>query len=158
MTPRPAVEEDYRPASELWAEGWAEAHLAHTPEALTRLRTREDFERRLRGFGHGLRVIGPVGAPLGLCVVRGHLLDQIFVSPKARGRGVAARLLADGEERIHAAGFSEAELDCIPENTRARAFYVRQGWIDCGIEDATLETSEGAFILPCVIFRKNLGK
>ena len=156
MIPRPAVEADFAPAARLWADGWAEAHIAHVPEALTRLRTVEDFERRLRGFGDGLRVAGPEGAPFGLCVVRGHLLDQIFVSPDARGTGLAKTLLADGEARIAAAGFDEAELDCIPENTHARTFYERMGWVDCGIEDAILESSDGPFTLPCVIFKKSL--
>ncbi|MEM8789019.1 MAG: GNAT family N-acetyltransferase [Pseudomonadota bacterium] len=156
MHVRPADPHETPALARLWHQGWHEAHAAHVPEELTRLRTEDDFARRLRGFGDRLFVAGPPGVALGLCVTDGALLDQLFVAPEARGTGLAAQLLAAGEARIAAAGHRRAELDCLPENARARRFYAAHGWRERGIEPAKLATSAGTFTLPCVIFEKPL--
>lgn len=151
---RLAQPEDYQPLADLWLEGWIEAHKAHVPPALTALRTRPDFLRRLRLFGDDLRVAGPIGAPLGFCAILGDHLDQLFVARAGRGTGLASALLRDGERRLAENGVSLALLDCVIANAPARRFYARQGWIARGIETAVLETSQGPFEMECVIFQK----
>ncbi len=154
--PRPAQEADFEPLARLWQEGWIEAHEEHVPPALTRLRTREDFLRRLYEFGDRLRICGPVGAPLGFCAIAGDQLDQLFVAPAARSTGIAATLLSDGEARLAQSGVRRALLDCVIANTRARRFYSRCGWKERGIETAVLDTSQGPFEMDCVVFEKIL--
>lgn len=153
-TPRPPVEADYEPLTDIWQQGWHEAHDGLVPEGLTVLRTRPDFLRRLRTFGDGVRVAGPEGAPLGFVVTEDKMLDQLFVSPQARGTGLARVLLDHGADRIRAAGHPYAELDCVIENHRARAFYRKSGWVERGVETAILKTSEGPFELDCMVFEK----
>ncbi|MEO0361435.1 MAG: GNAT family N-acetyltransferase [Pseudomonadota bacterium] len=140
----------------LWHDGWMDAHAAHVPAALTRLRTRSNFRERLEGFGELMRVAGPVGAPVGLCVVKGAELDQLFVSSAARGTGAAQALLADGEARIAAAGHAVATLDCAIGNDRAARFYRKCGWRLRGEEEVELDTSDGPFALTTWVFEKRV--
>ncbi|MEM7523873.1 MAG: GNAT family N-acetyltransferase [Pseudomonadota bacterium] len=141
---------------DLWHAGWIEAHAEHVPAALTRLRTKESFDRRLSAFGDQLRVTGPEGAPTGLCVAKGEEIDQLFVSPTVRGGVVARALLADGEARIAAAGHREGVLFCAIGNDRAARFYTKCGWRLRGEDDVSLATSEGAFSLRTWVFVKRL--
>ncbi len=145
---------DVEPLTRLWHAGWVEAHAAHVPADFLRLRSFASFEERLRAFGDTARTAGDPGQPLGLCVVDGDELDQLYVAPKARGGGLAARLLTDGEARIKADGFDEARLLCLPENERAARFYTRHGWISRGVSDEFLETSDGPYLLPALVFTK----
>jgi GNAT superfamily N-acetyltransferase len=62
-----------------------------------RLRTRQSFKERLEARLADARVVGPVGAPLGFCMLKG---DELYVSPEARGTGVAKVLTAEAEDRL----------------------------------------------------------
>ena len=153
---RSAQPADLDPLARLWHDGWMEAHLAHVPPALTAKRTLESFRNRLDGFGDCLRVAGDVGTPVGFCAIRDDELDQIFVAPDARGGGVAARLLADGEERLAANGIRRAHLLCVIENARAARFYERQGWTNMGVSVESVQTEDGPFAFKLLRFEKSL--
>ncbi|MXQ08758.1 GNAT family N-acetyltransferase [Alphaproteobacteria bacterium GH1-50] len=147
---------DLGPLAKLWHDGWHEAHAAHVPAELVRHRTPETFAARLARYGDRLRTAGPSGAPLGFCVVTGDEIDQLFVSDKARGTGLAQTLIEDGEARLAAAGIRDAHLLCIPENTRAMRFYERMGWTNHGVSIQTVEIEAGGFPLSVAVFRKTL--
>lgn len=57
---------------------------------------------------------------------------ELYLDPVARRRGGGARLLASAEERLAAAGFTDAQLWVLSGNDPARSFYLRQGWVDTG--------------------------
>ena len=101
---RPATPADIPALTEIWYQGWHEAHAADVPAALTALRTRDDFTRRLIGFDAGLHVGGPDGAPLGFVALKPDEINQLYVAPSARGTGLAAALMADAEARLAAGG------------------------------------------------------
>ncbi|SMX43956.1 GNAT family N-acetyltransferase [Actibacterium lipolyticum] len=143
-------------AAEIWHTGWHLAHSAHVPAELSALRTLDSFHQRIVAFGDAVRTAGPLGAPLGLCVTVADELYQIFVSQAAMGTGLAQKLLTDGESRIAAAGHAEAFLHCIPENSRARRFYTRADWRDCGNVIAQLETLNGHFPLEVTKYCKRV--
>ena len=147
---------DFEPLAQLWADGWNESHLEHTPPDLTALRTLPDFLRRLREMGDDLRVCGPVGAPSGFCAAKKNEIYQIYVAKSARGSGVAKSLLHDGEARIAARGYKEAKLDVIIPNTNAQKFYEKNGWLNRGIEVVDLDTSAGVYPLRLYVFVKPL--
>ena len=152
MTPRRPLPSEHAALARLWHEGWHEAHAAHVPAALTRLRTLADFQRRVPDMP-GLRTIGAEGAPLGLCSVRGSEMHQLFVAPAARGTGAASALIVDAEARI-AEAHERAWLDCVIENARARAFYERMGWLLARIGTEAIDTSEGPFPLRVAVYEK----
>lgn len=156
MKPRGAKVSEELAIAKLWHDAWHEAHGVIVPEELCKYRTLDTFAQRVTQYGDQLRVIAQSGQPLGLCVVTGSELSQLFVSPAARGTGVAADLLADGEKRLQAAGTDKAFVKCIPENTRAIRFYEKHGWQKNGIQPSTLEISTGVFEIPCVILTKTL--
>lgn len=156
MEPRPALPADLDPLARLWHEGWREAHLAHVPAELTARRTLQSFRARLESFGDDLRTAGPEGAPLGFCAIRADELDQLFVAPEARGTGLAATLLADGEARLAARGVRRPHLLCVIRNTRAARFYERHGWKNMGISREAVATEDGPFAFDVLRFEKTL--
>ena len=56
-------------------------------------------------------------------------MDGIFVSNRARGKGVGTALLDAVCAEAKARGYSEVRLDVIDTNPRARALYERQGFV-----------------------------
>ena len=57
------------------------------------------------------------------------LMDGIFVSNRARGKGVGTALLDAVCAEAKARGYGEVRLDVIDTNPRARALYERQGFV-----------------------------
>lgn len=89
------------------------------------------------GFSDLAKVYGWLGAlwrglPLGLLerdLKEGTLLmDGIFVTAEARGRGVGTALLEAIKAHAADAGETTVRLDVIDTNPRARALYLRQGF------------------------------
>ena len=142
--PRCAARADLGPLSRLWHDAWHDAHSAYLPPALVAARTRADFRARLAGLLPAARLVGPGDAPLGLCIAEEGVLSQLFVAAAVRGRGIGARLLADGEARIAAAGRLAAQLHCHPANTAALRFYQSHGWRIGGRDLSTVTTPKGA--------------
>lgn len=62
------------------------------------------------------------------------LMDGIFVTEKARGRGVGTALLAAICDHAAQNGLSRVRLDVIDSNPRARALYLRCGFEPVGTE------------------------
>ena len=153
---RPATVDDVPGLARLWHDGWHEAHAAYTPPALTRLRSVEDFARRLRDALPDTRMAGPALRPLGFCAIRDDELYQLFVAPEARGTGLAGRLLADGEARLAARGVGMARLFVGLGNDRAARFYARHGWEETGNVEAQVDSSAGPFRLTLRGFAKRL--
>jgi ribosomal protein S18 acetylase RimI-like enzyme len=154
---RPAMPEEHPALARLWHAGWHDAHAAHVPAELTRRRTLENFCDRIAGFDDRLRVAGPAGAPLGLCVIQDDEIYQIYARRAARGTGIAAALLADGEVRLRHSGVTRARLECVIENTRAVRFYEKYGWHPAGTATGMLDTRQGPFAMPVLVFTKTLG-
>lgn len=148
--------DDTAALARLWHAGWHEAHAAHVPARLRAARTLAFYHRRLAAFAEHLRIIGPVGAPEGLCMTRKDEVFQLFVTPEARGTGIATALLTDAEAKLAAQGATTGHLSCLPTNTRAIAFYRRQGWQPGGIEARPLQTGEGHVMVDMLSFRKHL--
>lgn len=142
--------------AQLWFDGWQDAHAAVLPAALARLRTRQSFADRLSAMLADVRVIGEPGAPLGFCAIRHDELDQLFVAPAGRGRGVAAALVADAERRLAADGVATAWLACAIGNHRAARFYEKCGWHLAATVVQRLDTIEGPFDLEVWRYEKRL--
>ncbi len=76
------------------------------------------------------------GRPVGTCVT--FLLDgapwlaAVYVTPRARGRGLLARLLAPCAEWARAHGGSRLTLEVHEDNGRARQAYARLGFVATG--------------------------
>ena len=136
---RPAVPVDLAPLAALWEAGWHEAHDGHVPAALARLRTPTSFRKRIEALKDDLRTAGPKGDPRGFCAIRNDEIFQLYVSPGARGTGLARRLLSDGEERLAESGTTRAFLLCAPGNVGGVRFYERAGWQNMGTAPETID-------------------
>jgi GNAT superfamily N-acetyltransferase len=156
MEVRNARETEVEHLAQLWYDGWQDAHAPLMPKELARLRTLESFADRLRGKLTDIRVMGPVGAPLGFAIVKADELYQLYVSAEARGTGVAAALIADAEARLARAGIETAWLGCAIGNDRAARFYEKCGWRQAGAVTIDVDTSEGPFPLKVWRYEKRL--
>jgi len=156
MDVRAAQPKEVDQLARLWYDAWQDAHASIVPAELTRLRTLESFKQRLEAAFSDLRVAGPVGAPVGLCVVKDDELYQLFVSAQSRGAGVAAALIADAEARLSARGVETAWLACAIGNNRAARFYEKCGWRRAGVVVSQLETPDGLFPLEVWRYEKPL--
>lgn len=142
--------------AQLWYDGWQDAHAAVVPAELKRLRTRESFTERMADMISTVRVAGPVGAPLGFHIVKDDELYQLYVSADARGKGVAASLIADAERMLAACGFETAWLACAIGNDRAVRFYEKSGWRNAGNFMSEIPTADGIFPFEVWRFEKVL--
>lgn len=156
MTSRQPAPTEIDALAALWHDGWHEAHAGLLPEALVRLRTLHNFRARLEVALPRLRVTGPIGQPVGLCIVKGDELHQLYVSPSARGSGAARALLDDAEARLRQAGVGTAWLSCAIGNRRAARFYEKAGWWLAGTMVYKTDTPDGLFPLEVWRFEKTL--
>jgi ribosomal protein S18 acetylase RimI-like enzyme len=156
MKVRSAEQSEIGALTHLWYDGWQDAHANILPAELARLRTRESFEKRLETALADVRAIGPVGEPLGFCMLKGDELYQLYVSAQARGTGVAKMLVADAEARLSKNGVRTAWLACAIGNERAARFYEKCGWRRAGAVVIQLETSNGPFPLEVWRYEKLL--
>jgi ribosomal protein S18 acetylase RimI-like enzyme len=140
----------------IWYDGWQDAHADILPADLAKVRTLESFRDRLEAALEDVRVAGPFGEPVGFCMIHEDELYQLYVSSRARGTGVAAALLADGEARLAAGGIATAWLACAIGNQRAARFYEKCGWRRVGNMINRLDTPDGIFPLEVWRYEKRL--
>ncbi|HEX2270446.1 MAG TPA: GNAT family N-acetyltransferase [Pyrinomonadaceae bacterium] len=155
---RDAEESEAGCLATLWYEGWKDAHLHIVPEELTRARTPESFRERISALLPTVRVVGPTGAPAGLCIVKDNELYQLYVAPEARGTGAASALIADAETQIAQAGFETAWLACAIGNNRAARFYEKCGWRRVGNMMNRLDLPSGEYLLEVWRYEKNVSE
>jgi ribosomal protein S18 acetylase RimI-like enzyme len=153
---RPAQRAEIHKLARIWYDGWQDAHADILPEELARVRTLESFQERLEAALEDVRVAGAPGDPVGFCMIHEDELYQLYVSPRARGTGIAAALLADGEARLTASGTATAWLACAIGNQRAARFYEKCGWRRVGNMINRLDTPQGIFALEVWRYEKRL--
>ncbi len=156
MDIRAANESEINHLASLWYNGWQDAHAKILPVELARHRTPDSFRQRLQAIWPEVRVAGPIGEPIGLCLVKDDELNQLYVDTATRGTGIAARLLADGEAQMRARGIKTAWLACAIGNKRAARFYEKNGWHYAGNVVIHLEMPGGMFPLEVWRYEKNL--
>ena len=148
VTIRRAAPADVQLVARIWQRGWDDGHVGHVPPALLPYRQPEHFEERTPQRIPTMWVAQSGGQVVGFVVVKDDEVEQLFVERDARGTGVAALLLHKGEEEIRRAGYTRAWLAVVAGNARARAFYARCGWRDCGPFTYNAETTAGLFPVP----------
>jgi len=153
---RPAEQTELDQLARVWFDAWRDAHAQIVPAELARLRTLENFRERMQKELPNIRVAGSPGEPVGFCLVKGDELYQLFVAARARGTGVAAALMADGEALLAESGVETAWLACAIGNERAARFYEKCGWRRTGTMTNEAETSEGTFLLQVWRYEKTL--
>ena len=57
-------------------------------------------------------------------------VDELYVAPAHRGRGLAKGALREAESRCHEAGIRALHLEVRPDNAQARRLYASAGYQD----------------------------
>ena len=156
ITIRAAEQTEVDQLAKVWFDAWNDAHAHLVPVELVRLRTLESFRERMQKELPKVRVAGAVGEPVGFCLIKDDELYQLFVAARARGTGVAAALMADGEANLARSGVETAWLACAIGNERAARFYEKCGWRRTGTMTNEAEISEGTFLLQVWRYEKLL--
>lgn len=155
FTLRPAASDDAEAIAVIWHGGWAEGHLGNVPDALAAHRDLDSFRRRVPERIEESTVAAIDGEVVAFVTVRDDEIEQIYAARSARGTGIAAALLAHGEQVI-AARFDEAWLAVVEGNTRARRFYERLGWRDGGGLDYEAQIDGGSVVTPVRRYQKRV--
>jgi GNAT superfamily N-acetyltransferase len=155
-TIRNARSSDIGQLAKIWFDGWQDAHARIVPAELTRVRTLQSFDERLRAALPSVRVAVAVDAPVGFYFLKGPELYQFYVASQARGSGVAAALMADAEARLVEGGVRRPWLACAVGNDRAARFYEKCGWVRIGTMTDHVEVPGGTFALEVWRYEKSL--
>ena len=164
-TLRPATASDVESVARCWAEAYPDQGpdvKALAPSFLAERTGTPAFRYRARErVADTLVACDDDGAVVGFCVCVGAgdtaEVEQLFLSARARGAGVAAPLLERGEELLRARGSADAHLYCMPANARAIRFYERCGWQQRGVRGHEVQISGGrTFMLQLLRLEKPL--
>lgn len=120
--------------AESGAEAGAEAGLASTDAA-----RRAAIAPLLEGIPHGAAyLIGPARAPMGYVIVSfgwslqfggmDGFIDEIYLRPAVRGRGIASEILISLPKALASAGVKALHLEVARTNTRTSRLYTRAGF------------------------------
>ncbi|MBL4876394.1 MAG: GNAT family N-acetyltransferase [Cohaesibacteraceae bacterium] len=126
---RPARQEDHSKIIEIWHDGWHDAHSHLVPDSILEFRKIEHFWLWLGCSNDQFFVATKDDSVVGFVTTKKAELEKLYVASSARGTGIAAILLAFGEQRLADSGISDALLYCTAGNIRAQKFYCREGWI-----------------------------
>ncbi len=151
---RNALADDVEQLSLVWSEGWNEAHGHLLPDSVTKLRTREFFRARLAKNLASVRVAAIGSNVVALAITSKDELDELYVTPSARGQGAAAALVSDAVSSIRSAGYRRAWLACAVGNEKAARFYHRLGWSLAG--PITIHMSSENELIPVRVWRFEL--
>ena len=154
---RPATSHDAPAVAAIWRDGWRDGHLGLVPDALVAVRTDESFDTRAvdRVGDTTVAVVGDEVA--GFVMVVDDEVEQVYVSSRHRGAGVADVLLAEAERQVRENGHAAAWLAVADGNARARSFYERAGWRDEGGFDYAAAVENGSSVaVPCRRYVKTL--
>jgi ribosomal protein S18 acetylase RimI-like enzyme len=145
---RPAEINDASALAEVHVRTWQHAYRGQIPDAVLDALSVERRAGQWRTWlseqveGTSVSVAVENEAVVGFCWVgrsrdedatdtTGELL-AIYVLPQHQGLGIGRSLMADGVDRLKAAGFQDAILWVLESNSSARGFYERYGWIADG--------------------------
>ena len=153
---RPVDPGEIDPLAQLWHDGWQDAHAKLAPPGLGAGAHAAELSRPARGRARRDARRGTGRRAAGLCMLKNDELNQLYVVRDARGSGVAAALIADGEARLAANGVTIAWLACAVGNDRAARFYEKCGWHRARTAVNTLETPDGVFEMPIWRYEKSV--
>jgi ribosomal protein S18 acetylase RimI-like enzyme len=156
VTLRAALPEDAPTIAEIWHLGWRDGHLGFVYQQLIEARHEDSFRTRAAKRVNDTTLAVVQDQIAGFVMVVDNEVEQLYVSARHRGKGVADMLMADAERQIKGAGYSSAWLAVVAGNTRARRFYERRGWSDGGLFEYSAAGAQGPIRVPSHRYVKDL--
>jgi GNAT superfamily N-acetyltransferase len=152
-----ATPRDRRDVATLYHQAWRQTHGTLEPAAVVADRDEGFFQKRVAAYTTAPRLARAAdGTVLGFVAWDGFLVQALFLAEIARGSGLGARLLAEAEFNIAAAGHDKVALICIVGNDRARRFYERQGYRVTLNRNIRAQTTQGEVVIKAWRMQKRL--
>ena len=126
----PVTEENVSAAGSIYAECWQESHRSFCTEAFVQRHSRPaQTEYLRREMAEGKRVfLLLTPEPVGIVSVRGSLIENLYILPRAQNRGYGSRLLRFAMAMCE----GTPELWILENNEGARRLYRRFGFRETG--------------------------
>ena len=153
---RKATPADTDQIAEIWRSGWQDGHRGFVPPELVKARTEESFRTRTSDRVDDTTVATVDGEIAGFAMVVDDEVEQVYVSARHRGSGVAAILMNEAERQVRTNGYQMAWLAVVVGNARARAFYEKAGWQDEGPFDYAASAETGPIVVPARRYTKSV--
>jgi GNAT superfamily N-acetyltransferase len=154
---RRATRHDIDTIAAIWRTGWVDGHAGRVPAALERERMTGSWRAQVEARLDRTWVAADEDAhAVGFVTVVGDELEEVYVAATARGTGVAAALLRQGEHVVRDDGYTSAWLAVVDGNARARRFYEREGWRDTGAFEHHARTAKGPIAVPARRYERSL--
>ena len=153
---RRATPADSDQVAEIWRRGWQDGHRGSVPPELVKVRTDESFNARASDRVDDTTVATVEGVVAGFVMVVDDEVEQVYVSARHRGSGLAAILMDEAERLVRGNGYAIAWLAVVDGNGRARAFYEKAGWQDEGPFDYAVTAETGPIVVPARRYTKRL--
>ncbi len=153
---RQAQAGDCEAVADIWYRGWCDGHVGFVPDELAAARTEQSFHQRAPERLGDTTVAEVGGSVAGFIMVVGDEVEQVYVSDRHRGGGVARALIVEAERQVAGAGYGVAWLAVVAGNARARRFYQRSGWADAGLFDYGAADQHGPITVPCHRYEKSV--
>jgi ribosomal-protein-alanine N-acetyltransferase len=135
---RRASREDLDAVAGLVHAAWHATYGPCVPAPLVARKTRSRVREALRPRVAKAHVALLGSRVVGYSDLRANCVDQLWVDPAFRRRGVGTCLLADAVAILERRGFLGAQIGCEDFNTEARRFLERRGWRLLGSEPHSL--------------------
>lgn len=140
----PAQPADAAAIATIWHRGWHQAHAAIVPDALTALRSPEEFATRTDAHLDQTHVAWIDGQIAGFFMLDQDELYQFYISAAFQGSGSASKLMHGAEAAL---GEGLKWLACTVGNDRAARFYEKSGWVRAGVIPYEVETAQGPLVV-----------
>ena len=140
---RPGTPDDAAAVAAIWRDGWRDGHLGLVPDALVAVRTDESFSTRAAQRVDDTTVAVVDTEVAGFVMVDDDEVEQVYVSSRHRGKGVADVLLAEAERQVRENGHARRGWRSSTA-TRGRGRSTSgQGWSDEGGFDYAAAVEDG---------------
>jgi len=126
-------------AARLLHSSWHNFYPRHLPAEVTSEKNLDEFERYLDQHSAHTWMALRNQKPVGILCVTSNCIDELWVKPRFRRKGIGSSLVAQALEYMRNRGFTTAQVGLESFNVDGEAFFEGTGWRMIGAESMRLQ-------------------